>query len=358
MARASVGKGLKVRRVMSREDRQRPSVFMRLKTDESFAAYALFDPNPELEDNAGYFEHYTHNDQQAKRYVPCAGENCPFCAANDNPGTRALTAWYFPDKDKGDQIKLFEVNWGTIQALDDESEDEDGILGKKLRIKRLDDKGQYRVKVISGRADSKPLTKAELKKVMAELEEKFDLPGIVEKRLRAELERMQAQDALEDDDDDEDEDEEPTPAKAKRTGKARVAEPDEDEDEDENEEDEDEDEDESEEDEDEDEDTEEDEESDEDEDESEEEEQVLSGNFTVSRVANEEDGILNFTNDDGDKFKMYVAEDVEVDYDEVKKGVEVTLSAEQDEEGDWIITEIELAEKPMTRKPRGRAARK
>lgn len=341
-----------VRRVTSREDRSRPSVFHRLKTDESFVGHALFEPDPELDDNGGYFEYYVHNDQQAKRYVPCAGDNCPFCAANDNPGTRALTAWLFPDN----EIKLFEINWSTVQALDDESDDEDGILGKMLRIKRMDDKGQYRVKVLSG-PKAKPLTKAEQKKVLAELEEKFDLQGVVEKRLRAELDRMSAEDVLDDEDDDEDEEnEEPdVPAtKAKRTGKAR-ARVEEDESDEEEDEDESEDEDENEEDEeDESEDEDEDEDTEEDEDENEDEEdQVLTGNFTVSRVL--QDGeIIHFTNEDEDKYKMYAGEGLEIDLDEVTKGVEVKLSAVQDEEGDWIITEIDLAKKRATRKPRTR----
>jgi hypothetical protein len=328
---------------------------MRLKADESFSAYALFEPNPELEDNLGYFEYYTHWDEQGNRYVPCAGADCPFCMANDSPSTRAATAWYFPDNDKNDQIKLFEVNWGTIQALDDEADDEDGLQGKKLRIKRLDDRGNYTVKVRTG-IDNKPLTATALKKVMAELEEKFNLEDMAEKRLKVELERMRAQDALEDDTDDEDEDEPVTP---RRTGKAKAAavEPEdedeeEEEEEDEESEDEEDEESEDEEEEEEDEDEDEEEESDEEEDEDAEE---LSGKFTVSRIANEEDGILNLTNSDGTKFKMFVSEDLELDYDEIKKGVDVQLTAQADDEGDWIITEIEVAKRrPTVKNPPSR----
>ena len=84
---------------------------MRLKADESFRGVALFEPDPELAENPGYFEYYDHYDNQANTYVPCSGEDCPFCAANDNPSTRALTAWYFPEAaDAKDQIKLFTMN--------------------------------------------------------------------------------------------------------------------------------------------------------------------------------------------------------------------------------------------------------
>src|SRR5213076_270252 len=136
-----------IRTVASREDRRRPSVFMRLKTDEMFKAYALFEPNPEAKDNPGYVEYYDHYDSQANQYVPCAGERCPFCAANDNPKSRALTAWYFPDNDVKDQIKLFTMNFTTLSEVDDEAEEEGGILGKKVRLKRLSDDGKYRVKI-------------------------------------------------------------------------------------------------------------------------------------------------------------------------------------------------------------------
>lgn len=46
------------------------------------------------------------------------------------------------------------------------------------------------------------------------------------------------------------------------------------------------------------------------------------------------------TNSDGEKVKMWVGEGVDVDADEVKKGVTVTLDAQQDDEGDWIITDL------------------
>jgi len=332
---------------------------MRLKADESFSGYALFEPNPELENNPGYFEYYVHWDNEARRYVPCAGDDCPYCAVNDAPKTRAITAWYFPDNDKNDQFKLFEFNYTTTQLLDDEAEDEDGIQGKKLRIKRLNDDGDYTVKTRTG-PDNKPLTATALKKVMAEFEEKFDLAEMQDKRLMAALEAMRAQDALDDVDDDEDDEEEPTPKP--RTGKAKAAAVEEDEDEDdedeieeddEDEEDEDE-EDESEEEDEEDEEEEADEDEDEDEDEESDEEdededaEEIQGKFTVSRVANEEDGILNLVNADDERFKMFVAEDLEIDYDEVKKGVEVNLSAQADDEGDWIITEIKVAPKRRT----------
>src|SRR5262245_59862046 len=111
MTRSRKPKQFHVRKVTSKEDRRRPSVFMRLKTDEAFKGIALFEPDPELKDNPGYLEYYDHWDQQGQQYVPCAGEDCPFCAANQNPSTRALTVWYFPEApDEKDKIKVFTMN--------------------------------------------------------------------------------------------------------------------------------------------------------------------------------------------------------------------------------------------------------
>lgn len=337
----------KVRRVKSKEDRKRPSIFMRLRTDESFKGIALFEPDPEVKDNPGYLEYYDHYDKQANQYVPCAGDKCPFCAANDNPSTRALTVWYFPEaSDKKDQIKVFTMNFGTINDIADEAEEEDGILGKTIRIKRLSDKGDYKVRVLSG----KPLSKTELKKVQKLLEEQFQdgLEGLVEKQLVAQMERLKALEAMEsdDDDDDDDDEEEETPKSRNSKSKSKVKEEedededdDDDEDEDEEEEEEDEDEDEDSDD-DEDEDEDEEEESDDDEEDEAEAESISGGVYEIVKV-NEKDEILDLKNDDG-KVKMWVGDGVDVDYDEAKAKTSVKVDASQDEEGDWIITKLAI----------------
>ena len=344
-----------VRFIKNKEERKRPSVFQRLEVEESFKGHALFEPDPELENNPGYLEYYSHWDQQARTAVPCAGDQCVFCHANDNPSTRALTVWYFPDNKQGEQLKIFTANYYTITSLADEAEDEDGILGKKLRIKRLTDRGEYRVKTLG----EKPLAKAELKKLLAEAEE-LNLEGMIQKQLDVQMERLKAVAALEDDDDDEDEEEEVAP---KRRGKA-VAEADEDEDE-EDEEDEEEDEDEEDEDEEDEEDEDEDE-AEEEEDEDEEEEVISEASYEVQKI-NESEETIDLKNDDG-KVKMWFGDGVEWDADELVKGTTVTISAATDDEGDWVITELEVAKaapkprakggskKAATPKPKGKAA--
>jgi hypothetical protein len=304
---------------------------MRLKADESFAAYALFEPDPEVDDNPGFFEYYDHWDQQGNTYVPCVGDNCPFCAANLNPSTRALTAWYFPNNDKGDQIKLFTMNFGTTEQAAAESDDEDGIMGKLVKVRRMNDGGDYRVRI----QKDKPLTKKEISALLKELEE-MDLPGMVDANLARQLERLKALDALEDDeDDDEDEDDEP---KSKRRGKA-IKDEDED-DEEEEEEDEDDDEEEEDEDEDEDEDDDEDDDDEEDDDEDEEEDETISGSSFEVVKASASDETFDLKDSDGKKAKYWVNQGVDVDYDDFAKGQMITIDAQKDDEGDWIITKL------------------
>lgn len=373
-----------IRKVQSKEDRKRPSVFMRLKTDESFRGIALFEPDPELGDNPGYFEYYDHWDQQGSQYVPCAGDKCPFCAANDNPSTRALTVWFFPENDAKDQIKVFTMNYSTLNDISDEAEEEDGILGKKVRIRRLSDKGDYKVRVLT----DKPLTAAQLKKAMALLEEKFQngLEGLVLAQLKAQMERLKALEAMEDDDDDDDEDETPR----SRRGKAKDEEPDDDEDEDEDEDDEDDededendddddsdededdeesdDDDEEEDEDDEDEDEDDDEEDDEETEDEEEEATEISGGVYEIVSANSREETFSMKDSEGKRVKMWLGDGVEIDWSTFTKGSNVTVDALQDDEGDWVIVSIAVKKarasrastgtKPKTTTTRTRATRR
>lgn len=332
-----------VRRVKNKEDRKRPSVFMRLKTDESFKAVALFRPDPELENNPGYLEYYDHYDKQANQYVPCAGAKCPFCAANDNPSTRALTVWYYPQaSDKADKIKVFTMNFSTINDITDEDDEVDGILGSWVRVKRLSDKGDYKVRVTS----DKPLTKAELREAMTLLEEKFEdgLDGLVLTQLKRQMERLKAMEAMEDDDEDEDE---------------AKDEADDEETEDETEDEESDDDDTESDDDDEEEESGDEEEASDEEDEEEEEaeeEEAIQGSFEIVSF-NESDEIFSLKDDDGKTLRMWVGDKVEVDADDVAKGGTITLEAAQDDDGDWIITSVEEIKKPRTRRSTA-AARK
>src|SRR5580765_651805 len=357
LRRTKRDRGVKIRTVRSREERKRPSVFLRLKADESFRGVALFEPDPEAAEkgeNPGYYEYYDHFDKAGNTYVPCSGEDCPFCAANDSPSTRALTAWYFPEApDTKDQIKLFTMNFSTVEALTDEAEEEDGIQGKKIRIKRLDDRGNYRIKVLP----DKPLTKKQQTELLKRLEDELlqgnGMEGLVVSQLKRQIERLKALDLLEDDDSDDDEDEDETPKSKTRTRRGKPApepedeeeEEDEEEDEDESDENDEEDEDESdEEDEDEDEEDEEESDDDEDEEDSDEEgapEKITAGVFTIVKI-NRKDEIFDLSSDEHGELKTWLGDGLDVDYETIKKGATVVVDAAQDEEGDLILTSIKL----------------
>ena len=290
--------------------------------------------------------------------MPCAGERCPFCAANDNPKSRALTAWYFPDNDVKDQIKLFTMNFTTLSEVDDEAEEEGGILGKKVRLKRLSDDGKYRVKILT----EKPLTKAQLDKAFAALEELFPdgIRDVVMRQLAQQMKRLRAMSELDDDDDDEDEDDDrPAARRGRATSKVEEADDEEDEEDEEADEEADEEEEDGEEEEDADEEEEEadDEEEDEEEaDEEVEEETVISGAvFTVLKI-DDRNETIELRNDDG-KVKMWVGEGVNPDYDEIPKGTQVSVDAETDDEGDWIIVAIAPYEEPKPKRSSSTAKR-
>src|SRR4029077_527154 len=293
-------------------------------------------------------------DKQGNTYVPCAGEDCPFCAANDNPSTRALTAWYFPEaSDTKDQIKLFTMNYSTIEDITDEAEEEDGLSGKKVRVKRLDDRGNYKIKVLPDKALTKKQQDALLKRLEDEILQGNGMEGLVLGQLKRQIERLKALDLLEDEDEDDEEDEEEKP-KARRGRKATAeAEEAEEEDEDEEEEDEEDDEDEAtDEADDEDEDAEEEgDEEDADEEEDETPDEIKAGVFEIVKV-NRADEIFDVRNEEHGDVKMWLGDGIEADFTVYKKGVMVVLDAAPDEEGDLIITAIK--KKPT----RGRPAKK
>jgi hypothetical protein len=74
--------------------------------------------------------------------------------------------------------------------------------------------------------------------------------------------------------------------------------------------------------------------------------------FEVTKVS-EKDEVVELSNDDG-KFKMWVGDGLEVDYDVVKKGVTVKVDAEQDDESDWILTKISVAKEKSAGKSSGK----
>lgn len=367
--------GLAVRRVTSTKERNQGGFFMRLKTDEWLKGYALFTPDPEAANNPGYFEYFEHYDKSNNSYVPCAGDDCYMCELGDNPSVRALTLWYFPDNANGEKLKVLKLNGYMIRDFAEIEAEEGGVLGKKFRVKRLSDKGEYR---ISPQTDKKLPTK-EIKALLKSAMEKtandnkksttpIDFEAITLRQLKAALEKVDAAASLEDtdDDDDEDDDDYDEPKGKSRKGKKEKEEEndedDDDDDEDEDDDDEDEDdedendddEDESDDDDDSDEDDAEDEDDDDDDDDDEEESTEITGvKFDVVSTSEKDETIT--VKMDGKNRKLWLAEGVDADWDVVKKGVEITIDADTDDEGDYVITKLKVKKaKADTKKDTGK----
>lgn len=337
MAKTKKG-GFSLRRVKNKKERKQPGNFLRLKTDERFVGYALFTPDPEAKDNPGWVEYLEHFDKPNNSFVPCNEDNCYMCDMGESPSVRAMSAWYFPDNPDKEKIKLFKMNGYLVTDFTEIDEEEGGVFGRKFKVKRTTDDGKYR----STPMMDKPLPKSEIKKLLKELP---DIEELLKRQAKAAYEKAAASDAMEDVDDDEDEDETTTEKQSTRKGKEKSKpEPDEGDDEDEDEdEDENDDEDESDEDEEDEDEEDEDEDGDEDsEDEDEDEDEILEGAKLEVVKGNEEDETIDVKNKDGEKFKLWLSDGLEIDFEKVKKGVTLTVDAQKDDEGDWVATEVKV----------------
>ena len=353
-----------IRRIRNKKDRSSGNIFTRLKTDEWLKGYALFTPDPEITENNPYIEYQEHYDKPNNQYVPCTEDDCYVCAVGENPSGRALTLWYFPDNPEKERFKVFKLNGYLIRDFEEIQEEEGGVLGRRFRVKRLSEKGEYRV---SPQQD-KPLTKKEIAKLLKEASElgldSDKLEAMLLTQAKNAAKKASAADTLtdvdtdDDEDDDEDEEEEETPKarpgkeKGKKNSKSDDDDDDDDEDE-EDDEDEDEDEDsddddsddEDEDDDEEDDDSDDDDDDDEDDDTEDEEDDEDEDNSSMSKQtfkvesANESDETITVKMD-GKKTVLYVGTGLEVDFDKVKKGAEITVDATKDDEGDWVLTKV------------------
>lgn len=367
-SRNSKSKGPKVNFTRSTGERSTGGnqIFLRLNDDEKFVGYALFDPDPAADDNDGYVEYGEHWDQKANRFVPCWGikNGCIYCRGGAQASQRALGAFLVTsingEELEEPEIRLFRLNWTMIQEWGDTLEEDGSTLGQKIRIKcqsRQD--GDYVTKFF----DKEKLTKKDLNAALKDLPEIEDL---LQKNLDRALEALAVENVLEDvdDDDDDDDDDEDTPKSSKsksKTSKSNKKKKDEDEDDDDDEEeeeeedddeesddDEDSDDDDSEEDDDDeeesdDDDSEDDEDEESDDDEDEDSEESLEGEFTVVSASESE---MTFTLKELDN-DVYVGADIaeDVDFDDFKKGDKIRLVAAQDDDEDWVATEIEKIQK-------------
>lgn len=266
-----------VRRVRSADDRNRSQFLTLPRIGDDFRGYALFTPDPELEDNPGYFEYFDHWDTKETAYVPCSGDSCPYCRVGLRPSTRAKTLWL-----KDDEIKIFTLNWSMISEFADMLSEDEPVYGQEFLVKRLDDRGKYRIAPKNGKMTKKDLN------ALVSGDSLPDLEDLVTTQLRRALEDADVASAMEADDDDDDDDQDEAP-KARR-GKAKKKEP--------------------------------------------ENEIIEDETVTITSVSKKNETIkVEGDNLPEDELLIYTGEDTE----EFKRNMEIVISAELDDDGDWVL---------------------
>lgn len=141
----------KPRRVTSEDERfSGGGQYMTLASEgEKFLGYALFEANPAV-DEPGYYEYMEHWVQNGAKgsSVPCAGEDCPLCEEGERPRNRAKTLWLVLEDQKGSkldppELRIFNLNGKLIKQFTDFRSEDEKIKGRKFRVTRSDDSGNY-----------------------------------------------------------------------------------------------------------------------------------------------------------------------------------------------------------------------
>lgn len=210
----------KPKRVRSEEERGGGnSDYLRLDEGQRFTGYALFDGDPAA-DEPGWYEYLEHFDVNARRSIPCAGDDCPLCEDGDKPKTRAKTLWLVTKDEKGNdlgegELKIFQANWNVIKIFTDMRSEGDKIKGVLFRVSRIDDRGNY---TLMPKSDSLKATQV---KEALKSKDVPDFDAMVTATLNRAMEGYSVRKALDDDDDEE----EPKPSKNKAKAKKGKSEP-------------------------------------------------------------------------------------------------------------------------------------
>lgn len=188
-------------RVRSEDERSGGSSdYISLEEGQNFVGYALFEGDPAV-DEPGYYEYLEHWHNASQRRIPCAGADCPLCEDGDKPKTRAKTLWLVTKDEKKNvldppALRIFNFNWNIIKVFTEMRAEGDKIKGRSFRISRLDDRGNYAILP----KDDK-LTATDVK-AHAKAKEAPDFEAIVTAQLRKAMEGLAVARAMRDDDDD------------------------------------------------------------------------------------------------------------------------------------------------------------
>ena len=292
---------MKPRRVRSNEDRNagRGGFITLKKVKDSFTGHALFLPDPELDDNPGYYEYFEHY-TPATGYCPCPGDDCPLCEEGDNPSTRAKTLWLVDG-----EIKVFNMNYYVAEEFREMVSEGDNVLGQLFKITKMEGNGQFSI-----RDKKEKLTKTELNKALKDVAEDY-LEDIATKQMKRALKEVDAAGALEEDDTDEDDDKKDD-KKSSGKGSAKKGKP-----------------------------------AEEPEDDGdsafdpEEDESAEGLTVEVVKVKDKDANILTVTAGESAKFDIFGTDDL--DLTEYSKGDEIVVTFEKDGDGDFVVSEAEAA---------------
>lgn len=202
-------------RVRSEDERSGgKSDYLRLDEGQRFTGYALFEGDPAV-DEPGYYEYLEHFDVNARRSVPCAGEDCPLCEDGDKPKTRAKTLWLVTKDEKGNdlgegELKIFQINWNVIKIFTDMRSEGDKIKGVMFRVSRIDDRGNYNLLPKNDK-----LTSAKVKELVKG-KDVPDFDSMVTATLNRAMEGYSVRKALDDDNDDDEPESTPSKKSAKK----------------------------------------------------------------------------------------------------------------------------------------------
>jgi hypothetical protein len=287
------------RRVRSEEERgSGSSDYIQLDEGEKFLGYALFEADP-AKDEKGYYEFLQHWNTAARRSVPCAGDDCPFCEDGDKPKDVANTLWLVTKDVKGNdlgdgELRIFKANSIVIKQLTEMRSEDEPIKGVQFRVTRMDDRGNYMLQ-----PKAKKLTATQVKEHLKD-KDAPDFDAMVTSQLKRAMEGVSIARAV--DDDDEEDDDVKGKSKPKASGKASAKKtkdagnewPTDDE--------------------------------------------LADEEVTVTKVEKEGQWIEVTSDDYEGKIKVWTTDDIEFDLSDLSKGDTVTITADgPDDDGDYIL---------------------
>lgn len=279
------------------------SDFIGLDEGEKFTGYFLGEADPKVDDPA-FFPYKMH--WNGKTSVPCADDECVYCEDGDRPRSKAYTLWLVTIDEAGTklgkkgegELRIFDMPVTVIKQFNEYRSEGEKVKGHLYRVSRTDEKTYVVV------PKTQPPLKAADIKALIKSDDAPDFEAMLTNKLKKAMEGVAVARALEDDDDDK-----PKKSKAKSKGKEKDEEPEDNDD------------------------------AGEWPDELDEEE------VTVRSVGDDGAHFVAVSSSYDEEVNIYTRQDLEFDPETLSKGDVVTVTAEKDDEGDYILSaEPDVAE--------------